>query len=138
MIFASLSACVLYLLHSNGSYAALVKNLTALNTEIAPSWVMSAEREIYDFLMLLYCYTSAYPSGRIRVPILVAEDKTGLHCHSGAEIIVLTAFEQWILARKFLKELNLFLEEHKDQKYQVQILQYRPVTLSDPKLGLEE
>lgn len=129
MLFASVAAYALYLLHLECGNAAPLKNLTALSTEIAPPWVAEPNERgtwsiLYSctFTIFLCVYTAIHlniPPDETEFRFWLRKTKWVFIAILGPEWVVLTALEQWILAKRFLKELNSFLEEHKGEKYQV-------------------
>lgn len=119
-----------YILQSTGVLALPVTNITALHNDIAPGWVSGPKERgtwqiLYScsFTLLLCVYTAIH----LNIP---AKDETILRLWLrktkwvivaifGPELVVYTAFEQWFLARNFLKELNEIASVNTDEKFKV-------------------
>ncbi|PVH77225.1 hypothetical protein DL98DRAFT_534972 [Cadophora sp. DSE1049] len=123
----SLLVAGLYFAPSIG--AAPTPNLTALHDTIAPAWVNEPSergtwRILYSctFTLVLCVYTAmhlnipAHYDSRWKARRRLA--KWVAIAIFGPEVIVYVAFEQWYLARQFLKKLRDFADKSKDEKFQ--------------------
>jgi hypothetical protein len=52
------------------------------------------------------------------------------------EVVVYTAFEQWILSRSFLKDLNKIVENSTDEKSKVRTILRSSILYSNILIGL--
>jgi hypothetical protein len=106
--------------HETPCHAAPVTNLTALRTETAPSWVSSPSgRGTWDLLYsctftIFLCVYSAIP---LNVPpdeskfrFWLRKTKWVFIAILAPELVVYTAFEQWLMAKLFLPDLNNFVD----------------------------
>lgn len=112
------------------AFAAPITNSTALHHDIAPGWVAGPKTRgtwqiLYScvFTLVLCVYTAIH----LNVP---AKSDTALRfwlrklkwvvvAIFAPEIVVYAAFEQWYLARKFLKELKEIASDSDDEKFKV-------------------
>ncbi|KUJ21576.1 uncharacterized protein LY89DRAFT_714670 [Mollisia scopiformis] len=110
--------------------AAPVTNLTALQRDIAPSWVPDpAGRGTWSllysclFTLLLCVYTAIHlnvpPPNDTRVKFWLRKTKWVGIAIFAPELVVYTAFEQWLLAKRFLKDINEAFEKSTAGKDQI-------------------
>lgn len=109
--------------------AAPVQNLTALRIEIAPPWVANPSgRGTWDllysctFTIFLCVYTAIHlnvPPQESKFFFWLRKSKWVLVAIFAPEIVVYTAFEQWMLSRRFLKKLNEMVDKSTNDEIKV-------------------
>jgi hypothetical protein len=124
-----LLSSLLYLLRSDFAFAAPVQNLTALQTEIAPAWVADPSGRgtwelLYSctFTIFLCVYTAIHlnvPPEESCFRFWLRKTKWVFIAILAPEVVVYTAFEQWVLSRSFLKDLNKIVDDSANEKYKV-------------------
>jgi hypothetical protein len=121
---------LIHIYHSRSAVAAPVANLTALQTEIAPSWVRSpGGRGTWDllyscgFTILLCVYTAIHlniPSpDDTQFTFWLKKTKWVAIAILAPEVVVYTAFEQWLHAKQFLSRLRKAVKNHDDNAFKV-------------------
>ncbi|CZR63043.1 uncharacterized protein PAC_12940 [Phialocephala subalpina] len=107
--------------------AAPVANLTALQTVIAPAWVADpAGRGTWSllysclFTLLLCVYTAIHlnvpPPNDTKLTFWLRKTKWVAIAIFAPELVVYTAFEQWFLAKQFMKAINEAAAKSKVEK----------------------
>jgi|ERR1700733_14498236 hypothetical protein len=126
----SLLVLVIHICYSRGAIAAPVTNLTALATEIAPPWVGSpGGRGTWDllyscgFTILLCVYTAIHlniPSpDDTKFTFWLRKTKWVAIAILAPEVVVYTAFEQWLHAKQFLARLRKAASNSEDKGIKV-------------------
>jgi hypothetical protein len=121
---------ILFALYFFPAIAAPVANLTALQTVIAPAWVADpAGRGTWSllysclFTLLLCVYTAIHlnvpPPNDTKLTFWLRKTKWVAIAIFGPELVVYTAFEQWFLAKKFMKAINEAAAKSKVEKNKV-------------------
>lgn len=115
---ALLTLSLLFALHSyHSAFAAPVQNLTALQTEVSPSWVADPSGRgtwslLYSciFTLVLCVWTSIHlnvpPSDDSAARSWARKVKWLVIALFAPEIVVFAAFQQWLTAWTFLKDLR--------------------------------
>jgi hypothetical protein len=131
----SLPFLIAQFVYSKTAIAAPVANLTALQTEIAPAWVADPSGRgtwslLYSclFTLLLCVYTAIHlnvpPAGETKFRLWLRQVKWAAIAVLAPEIVVYTALEQWMYARRFLIKLRELAGENKDEDFEVCIPLY--------------
>jgi hypothetical protein len=131
----SLLAFIIQVCHSRSAIAAPVTNLTALATEIAPPWVSNPEgRGTWDllyscgFTILLCVYTAIHlniPSpDDTKFTFWLRKTKWVAIAILAPEVVVYTAFEQWLHAKQFLTRLRKAASISEDEGFKVYLLSH--------------
>jgi len=109
--------------------AAPIQNTTALNTIVAPPWVAEPQGRgtwslLYScvFTLVICVWTSIHlnvpPPDDTSRAYWLRKAKWVLVALFAAEIVVFTAFQQWFVAKTFLRKLNRMAAEQ-EQKSKV-------------------
>ena len=120
---------LLSILRTDFVTAAPISNLTASRTEIAPPWVANpAGRGTWDilysctFTIFLCVYSAIHlnvPPEESKFKFWLRKTKWVFIAILAPEIVVYTAFEQWMMSKDFLKKVNDFVEKSSDNEVKV-------------------
>jgi hypothetical protein len=137
---------LLYFLRSDFAFAAPIRNLTALRTDIAPAWVANPSgRGTWDllysctFTIFLCVYTAIHlnaPPEESGFRFWLRKTKWVCIAIIAPEVVVYTSFEQWILSRGFLKDLRKIIDDSTDEKYKVRAMLCLSIFYSNILIGL--